>query len=129
MAKLSEFPFVKILSPNNMLGFNEAAKCAAIKKVFEDAYKSELSCVVVDDIESLLGKSCEVSHVKHQVSHVMRQVSHVMRQVSHVMRQVSRDAPGGSCDAPGGSSDAPGESCDAPGESCDAPGGSSDAPD
>lgn len=60
MAKLSEFPFVKILSPKNMLGFNEASKCAAIKKVFEDAYKSELSCVVVDDIESLLGMSCDL---------------------------------------------------------------------
>ena len=58
VAKLSEFPFVKILSPENMVGFNEAAKCAAIKKVFEDAYKSELSCVVIDDIDRLLGKSC-----------------------------------------------------------------------
>ena len=59
MAKLSEFPFVKILSPENMVGFNEAAKCAAIKKVFEDAYKSELSCIVIDDIERLLGESCD----------------------------------------------------------------------
>lgn len=55
MAKLSEFPFVKILSPENMVGYNEAAKCAAIKKVFDDAYKSELSCIVIDDIERLLG--------------------------------------------------------------------------
>ena len=57
VAKLSEFPFVKILSPENMVGFNEPAKCAAIKKVFEDAYKSELSCIVIDDIERLLGKN------------------------------------------------------------------------
>ena len=56
VAKLSEFPFVKILSPENMVGFNETAKCTAIKKVFEDAYKSELSCVVIDDIECLLGR-------------------------------------------------------------------------
>ena len=59
IAKLSEFPFVKILSPEDMVGFNEPAKCAAIKKVFEDAYKSELSCIVIDDIERLLGESCD----------------------------------------------------------------------
>ncbi|XP_022098998.1 vesicle-fusing ATPase-like isoform X2 [Acanthaster planci] len=50
----SEFPFVKICSPEDMVGYSESAKCQAIKKIFEDAYKSELSCVVVDDIERLL---------------------------------------------------------------------------
>ena len=38
-----------------MIGFSEGAKCQAIKKVFDDAYKSELSCVMIDDIERLLG--------------------------------------------------------------------------
>lgn len=57
IAKSSEFPFVKVISPENMVGFTESAKCAAIKKVFDDAYKSELSCIVVDNIERLLGKS------------------------------------------------------------------------
>ena len=52
--KLSEFPFVKVVSPENMIGFTEGAKCQAIKKIFEDAYKSELSCIIVDDIERLL---------------------------------------------------------------------------
>ncbi|KAF6727186.1 Vesicle-fusing ATPase [Oryzias melastigma] len=50
----SEFPFIKICSPDKMIGFSETAKCQAIKKIFEDAYKSQLSCVVVDDIERLL---------------------------------------------------------------------------
>ncbi|XP_038048750.1 vesicle-fusing ATPase-like isoform X2 [Patiria miniata] len=50
----SGFPFVKICSPEDMVGYSESAKCQAIKKIFEDAYKSELSCVVVDDIERLL---------------------------------------------------------------------------
>ncbi|XP_041431356.1 vesicle-fusing ATPase isoform X1 [Xenopus laevis] len=56
-AKISEesnFPFIKICSPEKMIGFSETAKCQAIKKIFEDAYKSQLSCVVVDDIERLL---------------------------------------------------------------------------
>ncbi|CAL1600014.1 unnamed protein product [Knipowitschia caucasica] len=50
----SEFPFIKICSPDKMIGHSEIAKCQAIKKIFEDAYKSQLSCIVVDDIERLL---------------------------------------------------------------------------
>ncbi|XP_038591688.1 vesicle-fusing ATPase-like [Micropterus salmoides] len=56
-AKISEesqFPFIKICSPDKMIGHSEIAKCQAIKKIFEDAYKSQLSCVVVDEIERLL---------------------------------------------------------------------------
>ena len=56
IAKQSGFPFVKVISPENMVGYSEGAKCQAIKKVFDDAYKSELSCVVIDDMERLLGE-------------------------------------------------------------------------
>lgn len=54
IAQDSMFPFIKICSPDKMIGHSEIAKCQAIKKIFEDAYKSQLSCVVVDDIERLL---------------------------------------------------------------------------
>ncbi|KAM9715486.1 vesicle-fusing ATPase-like [Menidia menidia] len=54
IAEDSKFPFIKICSPDKMIGHSEIAKCQAIKKIFEDAYKSQLSCVVVDDIERLL---------------------------------------------------------------------------
>lgn len=54
IAKNSDFPFVKVCSPENMIGFHEAAKCQTIKKVFDDAYKSPLSCIIVDDIERLI---------------------------------------------------------------------------
>uniref|UniRef100_A0A673KH15 Vesicle-fusing ATPase n=1 Tax=Sinocyclocheilus rhinocerous TaxID=307959 RepID=A0A673KH15_9TELE len=54
IAEDSQFPFIKICSPDKMIGYSETAKCQAIKKIFEDAYKSQLSCVVVDDIERLL---------------------------------------------------------------------------
>ncbi|KAG2460970.1 NSF ATPase, partial [Polypterus senegalus] len=54
IAEESQFPFIKICSPDKMIGFSETAKCQAIKKIFDDAYKSQLSCVVVDDIERLL---------------------------------------------------------------------------
>ena len=33
IAKNSDFPFVKICSPENMIGFTEPAKCQSIKKV------------------------------------------------------------------------------------------------
>ena len=50
----SGFPFVKLCTPEDMVGFTEAAKCMQIRKVFDDAYKSPLSCTVVDNIERLL---------------------------------------------------------------------------
>ncbi|KAF9226866.1 vesicular-fusion protein SEC18 [Gyrodon lividus] len=50
----SEFPFVKIISPDRMVGFSEAQKIAAITKTFNDSYKSPLSVIVVDSLERLL---------------------------------------------------------------------------
>jgi vesicle-fusing ATPase len=57
IAQASEFPFIKLVSPENMVGFSESQKIAAISKAFADSYKSPLSIVVVDNIERLLGKS------------------------------------------------------------------------
>ncbi|KAG9298198.1 hypothetical protein G9A89_002686 [Geosiphon pyriformis] len=54
MAMSSEFPFIKLISPETMVGFSESAKMAAINKVFNDSYKSPLSVIVVDNIERLL---------------------------------------------------------------------------
>ena len=54
IAKESGFPFIKICSPENMIGYTESAKCMTIRKIFDDAYKSTLSCVVVDNIERLI---------------------------------------------------------------------------
>ncbi|KAL7103618.1 hypothetical protein ACP275_08G190700 [Erythranthe tilingii] len=38
-----------------MIGLSEPTKCAQIVKVFEDAYKSPLSIIILDNIERLLG--------------------------------------------------------------------------
>lgn len=35
----SEYPFVKIISSDNMVGYSEQAKANQIAKVFEDAYR------------------------------------------------------------------------------------------
>ncbi|KAL6261044.1 hypothetical protein P5V15_008570 [Pogonomyrmex californicus] len=54
IAKNSDFPFVKVCTPEDMVGFIESAKCLSIRKVFDDAYRSQLSCILVDNIERLL---------------------------------------------------------------------------
>ncbi|XP_043266425.1 vesicle-fusing ATPase 1-like [Venturia canescens] len=54
IAKNSDFPFIKVCTPEDMVGFTEFAKCLSIRKVFDDAYRSQLSCILVDNIERLL---------------------------------------------------------------------------
>ncbi|KAI8928472.1 P-loop containing nucleoside triphosphate hydrolase protein [Entophlyctis helioformis] len=54
IAMSSEFPFIKLISPESMVGFSETAKVNQINKIFSDAYKSPLSCIVIDSIERLL---------------------------------------------------------------------------
>jgi len=54
LANGSGFPFVKVVSSEGLMGLSEARKCDAILKVFEDAYKSPLSLIILDSIENLL---------------------------------------------------------------------------
>ena len=54
MAMASGFPFIKLISPENMVGFNEMAKIQYLNKVFTDAYKSPQNIVVVDNIERII---------------------------------------------------------------------------
>jgi len=54
LATQSEFPYVKLISPEDLVSYNEQGKCTKISKYFEDAYKSPLSVIVIDDVERLL---------------------------------------------------------------------------
>ncbi|OCH95930.1 AAA-domain-containing protein [Obba rivulosa] len=54
IAQASQFPFMKLISPDSMVGFSESQKVAAISKTFADSYKSPLSVIVVDSLERLL---------------------------------------------------------------------------
>lgn len=56
IAQASQFPFIKLVSPESMIGMSPAQKISAINKVFNDSYKSPLSVIVIDNIERLLGK-------------------------------------------------------------------------
>ncbi|KAF9076917.1 vesicular-fusion protein SEC18 [Rhodocollybia butyracea] len=54
IAQASQYPFIKLISPDSMVGFSEGQKVTAINKIFADSYKSPLSVVVVDNLERLL---------------------------------------------------------------------------
>ena len=56
IAMASDFPFIKLISTENMIGFSEAQKITYLNKVFSDSYKSPLSVIVVDGIERVLGE-------------------------------------------------------------------------
>ncbi|KAJ6028257.1 hypothetical protein N7540_003833 [Penicillium herquei] len=50
----SGFPFIKLISPEDMVGFSEPAKIQHISRIFDSAYKSNTSIVVVDNIERII---------------------------------------------------------------------------
>lgn len=50
----SEFPFIKMVRPIDMVGMNEIQKIQHLSKVFTDAYKSPLNCLILDNIELLV---------------------------------------------------------------------------
>ncbi|KAJ5749017.1 uncharacterized protein N7511_010713 [Penicillium nucicola] len=50
----SGFPFIKLISPEDMVGFSEPAKISHISRIFDSAYKSQTSIVVIDNIERII---------------------------------------------------------------------------
>jgi len=54
LAMESGAPFVKLISPESLVGYGELAKAARIQKIFADAYKSPFSIIVLDNIERLI---------------------------------------------------------------------------
>ena len=49
IAQASGFPFIKLISPDNMVGLSEAQKVSTITKVFLDSYKSPLRLTILND--------------------------------------------------------------------------------
>ena len=50
----SEYPLIKLCSPDNMVGFNESMKIEHMRRIFDDAYKSPMSVVLIDNIERII---------------------------------------------------------------------------
>lgn len=57
VAARAAFPFMKLISPDDMVGFSELAKVDKLHRTFQDAYKSQLSLVMIDNIERLIDYS------------------------------------------------------------------------
>eukprot|EP01065_Artemidia_motanka_P052384 TRINITY_DN944_c1_g1_i1.p1 TRINITY_DN944_c1_g1~~TRINITY_DN944_c1_g1_i1.p1 ORF type:complete len:776 (+),score=283.89 TRINITY_DN944_c1_g1_i1:82-2409(+) len=54
IAELSGFPFVKILTMEDMIGMFENTRVNVIRKAFDDAHKSPYSVIVLDELERLI---------------------------------------------------------------------------
>jgi vesicle-fusing ATPase len=54
LAQGSDFPFIRRIGPEGFVGYTDQGKVSAITKIFEDAYKSPLSVIVLDDVERLV---------------------------------------------------------------------------
>jgi len=50
----SGYPFVRMISADEMIGYTESAKCSVVHQAFLDAYKSPLSLIFIDDIERII---------------------------------------------------------------------------
>jgi len=51
----TKFPFIRIISADKYVGHTDSGVCMSLAKIFDDAYKSNLSCIIIDDIERLIG--------------------------------------------------------------------------
>ncbi|DBA03177.1 TPA: hypothetical protein N0F65_003897 [Lagenidium giganteum] len=53
-AVASEFPLVRMVKASDLIGRAESAKCGFINTIFEEAYRSSLSIIILDDMERLM---------------------------------------------------------------------------
>ena len=59
--KRKNFPYVKVISPFNMIGMKEMDKVEEINAIFENAYKTPKACIIINNIERLLNHTSSVS--------------------------------------------------------------------
>jgi vesicle-fusing ATPase len=53
-ATTSDFPYLKVITADTMLGLTDVGKINAMVRIFEDAYRTNLAIIVLDDIERLI---------------------------------------------------------------------------
>ena len=54
LASSCGFPFAKMITADQLIGHSESAKIAKIHAVFEDAAKTPLGIIILDDLERIL---------------------------------------------------------------------------
>lgn len=69
IAITSDFPFIRMITPDSMIGYSDSQKCQTLLKTFTDAYKSPYSIIVIDDIERIM----EYTPVGHRFSNSILQ--------------------------------------------------------
>lgn len=74
LAVESGFPFVRLVTPESYVGYSEVSKCQALAKVFDDAHKSSLSVIVLDNIERMI----EYSPIGPRFSNIVLQTLMVL---------------------------------------------------
>jgi len=55
VASKANFPFLRVISADNYVGSSDSSICSNIAKIFNDAYKSQYSVIILDDLERLIG--------------------------------------------------------------------------
>lgn len=54
LAKNSNIPYLKLISGEDIIGLNEFGKVKTVQNIFNNAYKSPSSVIVIDDIERII---------------------------------------------------------------------------
>jgi len=62
IAAESDFAFIRMISPDSMIGCNDSQRCSILLKLFTDCYRSSLSIIFIDDIERIIEYSPAGGH-------------------------------------------------------------------
>jgi vesicle-fusing ATPase len=54
LAQKINYPYIKVISNNDMIGYSENNKTQYIKDIFNDAYSSPQSVIVIDNLDSIV---------------------------------------------------------------------------
>jgi vesicle-fusing ATPase len=73
------FPFIRVISSDNFVGMSENSKVNAIAKTFDDAYKTKMSCIILDGLERL----CEFVPIGPRFSNTILQALMVLIKRPH----------------------------------------------
>lgn len=68
------YPFSRFVSPDIFIGLSETSKCQKLIKIFEEAYKSEKSLIIFDDIERII----EFSKIGYRYSNMILQTMMIL---------------------------------------------------
>lgn len=81
---LIEFSFLKIVNEEAFLGYDEPHKIQALVNIFEDSYNSKNSCIILDNVEQLIGFiSLENRYCQNMVRTIASLISKGPKKMSH----------------------------------------------